>query len=91
MKGKSYLQESTQERGSNGSDICEREFHRMRETVHFCICASLDAQMKMYTTISVPSKKCAFVHLCMFDMSQWQRHLSASKNRLLKFRPCADH
>ena len=28
-------------------DHCEREFHRMRETVHLCICASLDAQMNM--------------------------------------------
>ena len=29
----------------------------MRETVHLCICASLDAQMNMQTSVSVPSKK----------------------------------
>ena len=35
MKGKSYLQESTQERGSNGSDIREIEYcHNLIAQVH---------------------------------------------------------
>ena len=35
MKGKSYLQESTQERGSHGSDICEIEYcHNLIAQVH---------------------------------------------------------
>ena len=62
------------QRGNTDEISCQREFHRMRETVHLCICASLDAQMNMYTTVSVPSKKVCICCLTRHSGNDTSRH-----------------